>query len=47
MKVGPTKENGATGVLGIDATAHDEGDALRFDIHLQDEEQTAFFGYRR
>ena len=23
--------------------AHDEGDALRFDIHLQGENQTAFF----
>jgi protocatechuate 3,4-dioxygenase alpha subunit len=25
--------------------AHDEGDALRFDIHLQGEKQTAFFGF--
>jgi hypothetical protein len=47
MKVGPTKENRATGVLGVDAAARDEGDDLRFDIHLQAEDQTAFFGYRR
>ncbi len=47
MKVGPTRENRATGVSGIDAAARDEGDDLRFDIHLQDEDQTAFFGYRR
>jgi len=25
--------------------AHDEGDALRYDIHLQGENQTAFFGF--
>ena len=25
--------------------AHDEGEALRFDIHLQGENQTAFFGF--
>ena len=47
MKVGPKKEDRATGVLGIDAAARDKGDDLRFDIHLQDEDQTAFFGYRR
>ncbi len=47
MKVGPKKENRATGVLGIDAAARDEGDDLRFDIHLQGEDQATFFGHRR
>ena len=31
------------GAAGTTLVAHDEGGALRFDIHLQGDDQTAFF----